>query len=279
MVLALATALTKELDVYTPCILEKGKKCQRKINRRLFFLVEKIVRIGRDFFSNPQEEKLLFTLRYTAKKHQGVYRKDGMTPYLLHPLEVAVILIDLGIHDFKIIIAAILHDVPEDTGTSLKEIGKLFGSGVRNIVSLVTIAPDSMEKKQYLSFVEIGEKALFWKSEEGIILHMKHAFDAVKKEIYWKNMKEEADLNCRWRVIALKFADRIHNVMTLGVMTEEKRLYKLQETRDQFPQLYSVLKKTIEKLYSRRTFKNKKILTVPIVLKKRLEHELKVCSH
>lgn len=263
-----------EIDAHTPSIPEKGTTEHRKINRRLLFLIEKILTIAKEYFSKPQQKKLIQALRYFAKKHIGVYRKNERTPYIHHPLEVTVILIDLGIYDFKIIIAAILHDVPEDTDTPIKEISALFGSGVKNIVSLVTVPADSIEKQQYLSFVKIGIDALFWINGEKIVNQMKKPFDIMKKQQYWSFMKNEPDLNCRWRVIVLKYADRIHNVITLGAMSEEKRRYKLQETVQEFPLLFDVLEKTMIRLYVKGTIKNKKLLDLPRTLKKRLEDEM-----
>lgn len=266
--------LVAEIDSHTPSILERGNLEQRKIDRRLLFLFEKIFTVSNEYFSKPQQKKLVQALRYFAKKHVGVYRKNGRTPYIHHPLEVTVILIDLGIYDFKIIIAAILHDVPEDTGTPLKEIATLFGSGVRNIVGLVTVPPDSVEKKQYLSFVKIGIDALFWTGGDAVLSAMEKPFNIIKKQQYWSLMKKEPDLNCRWRVITLKCADRVHNIATLGVMSEEKRRYKLQETAQEFPLLFAVLEKTMVRLFVKGTIKNKKLLEIPRILKKRLESEM-----
>lgn len=240
MITSFATALTKELDIYTPCILEKGKVEQRKIHRRLFFLIEKIVLKTKDTFSNHQQEKLVQALRYSAKKHQGVYRKDKVTPYFLHPLEVVLIILDLNILDFKIITAAILHDVVEDTDTTLKDISRLFGSGVRNIVDLMT--------KQKLE---------------------------TNKEIYWLRIKRESDLNCKWRAIVLKFADRIHYFMTSSAVPEENKKRHIDETLLEFPKLHTELRSTLSRLYLRGTLKNKKrIDEIVNGLQKRLTHEI-----
>jgi (p)ppGpp synthase/HD superfamily hydrolase len=239
MILTFAAALTKELDAYTPCILEKGKVEQRKINRRLFFLIEKILTTTSVTFSKKQHERLVKALKYAAKKHQGVYRKDGITPYFLHPLEVVLIIIELNILDFKIIVAAILHDVVEDTDASLKDVGKNFGAGVKNIVDLVS-------KKKHQD--------------------IKH---------FWERIRHDVDLNSKWRVIVLRFADRIHYFMTSNSVSKESMQKHLHETSTVFPSLYLELVKTLARLFERGTLKNKsRIDEIPKALKKRLLHEI-----
>lgn len=275
MTTSFVEALTKELDSYTPCILEKGNVEQRSINRRLLFLVSTIISVGEKHFSKPQSKKLIFALRYTARKHEGVYRKDKKTPYLLHPLEVTVILIELGIFDFKIIIAAILHDIPEDTKTLPKEIAGHFGHAVKNIVGLVTVPEDSIPKQNYISFVRKSAMMFFGKNGEDAVETMVVKPLAIqKRKLYYTVMKQDPDLNCRWRAIVLKFADRKHNIITLGVMSEEKRMDKIKETKEEFPDLYVVLEKTMTRLYERGTIKNKKMLAIPKILKNALEKEM-----
>lgn len=132
------TALTKELSAYTPTKPDNGVAERRRIDRRLFFIVEKIIFQTSKIFTQSQQAKLVEAMRFTAKKHQGRYRKDKVTPYLHHPLEVALIIIELGIIDFKTTIAALLHDMVEDEGVTLKEIHKNFGASVRNIVDLLS---------------------------------------------------------------------------------------------------------------------------------------------
>lgn len=272
----------KELNSYTPCITEKANIKRRDIDKRLYFLIEEIAKVMRKYFSRPQQIKLMQALHYASEKHKGVYRKDEKTPYFFHPLEVAVILINLGIHDFKIIIAAILHDVPEDTTKTgeesilvLKEIGLYFGAGVRNIVCLVTVPNDSIGKASYISFMRKGADIFFGENGEHIVEQMVvKPFNLVKKQQYWQAMKKEPDFNCRWRVIVLKFADRIHNIMTLAVMPPEKRKYKIEETRQEFPQLYEILKKTMYHLYAKGTLKKIKTLDIPPKLMSRLENEI-----
>jgi GTP pyrophosphokinase len=73
---------------------------------------------------------------YTAKVHDGQVRHSG-EPYLVHPLEVAGILVDMRLDDITIV-AGLLHDTVEDTLTSLDEIKRLFGEEVGFLVEGLT---------------------------------------------------------------------------------------------------------------------------------------------
>ncbi len=239
MAMLVRQALVLELDIHTPCIKERGNRNQEDTMMRMHHLVSTILDISGRCFTKAQQEKVLESLRYSAEKHAGVYRKDGETPYFMHVLEVLKIIFEMKVFDFKITVAAIIHDIVEDTKVTLKEIGKKFGSAVKNIVDLMTKHPDFGKKLQY-----------------------------------WFLMRVEPDLNCRWRVIVLKFADRIHNLMTLNAVPEDKRKAKLEETRIEFPLLYKVLASTIMKLHKKGTLKKREYLSLPFRLNNRLIYEM-----
>ena len=77
--------------------------------------------------------------QFAALKHCDQRRKDGKTPYIIHPISVAMILSEIGsIEDLEILSAALLHDTLEDTDTSVHELDKNFGSRVRIIVEELT---------------------------------------------------------------------------------------------------------------------------------------------
>jgi guanosine-3',5'-bis(diphosphate) 3'-pyrophosphohydrolase len=83
--------------------------------------------------------KILNAALYAAKKHSGQKRKDDVTPYINHPLEVAALLADVGgVTDEDLLVAALLHDVVEDTPTEPEEIASIFGAAVRGYVAEVT---------------------------------------------------------------------------------------------------------------------------------------------
>lgn len=76
-------------------------------------------------------------LIFAAKAHDGQYRKGADIPYFAHPVALAMILLDLNCDD-ELIIAALLHDVVEDTKVTLADIKTTFGSKVADIVQAVS---------------------------------------------------------------------------------------------------------------------------------------------
>ena len=82
---------------------------------------------------------VLKATQFAALKHHDQRRKDGKTPYIIHPISVAMILAEIGgIDDPEILSAALLHDTIEDTDTSAHELDEKFGSRVRIIVEELT---------------------------------------------------------------------------------------------------------------------------------------------
>ena len=141
---------------------------------------------------------------YAAKLHEGQYRISE-EPYIIHPVEVAKILIDLMV-DKNTIIAALLHDVIEDTDTKPEEIKELFGDDVLNLVQGVT---------------KLG-KLQFKSKEERQAENFRRMFIAMANDV---------------RVIFLKLADRLHNLRTLNYMAAAKQQRIAQETLDIFAPL------------------------------------------
>ena len=136
--------------------------------------------------------------RYADQKHSGQKRKSG-EEYIIHPLSVAIILSNLKT-DPDTIIAGLLHDVVEDTNTSLDEIEENFGKGVRELV-------DGVTKLTQLNLV--NDKV------ELQAENLRKMFLAMAKDI---------------RVIIIKLADRLHNLRTLEYQSEEKQKEKALET-------------------------------------------------
>ena len=132
--------------------------------------------------------------------HKEQKRKSG-EPYIIHPLCVAIILADLEM-DKETIVAAILHDVVEDTVMTLDELKKEFGEEVALLVDGVTKLTQiswDMDK------VEVQAE------------NLRKMFLAMAKDI---------------RVILIKLADRLHNMRTLQYMTPAKQKEKARETMD-----------------------------------------------
>ncbi len=129
--------------------------------------------------------------------HDGQFRRSG-EPYIIHPVQVAKILYGLGM-DSESMIAALLHDVVEDTELTKEDVKKDFGEDVAELVEGVT---------------KLGKVPLFTKEEQQA--------ENVRKML----MAMSQDI----RVIIIKLADRIHNMRTLAFMRPHKRREKAQET-------------------------------------------------
>ena len=141
---------------------------------------------------------------FAAKLHAGQYRISE-EPYIIHPVEVAKILTDLMM-DKHTIIAALLHDIIEDTGTPPEVIKEKFGEDVLNLVQGVT----KLGKYQFKS------------KEERQAENFRRMFIAMANDV---------------RVIFLKLADRLHNMRTLNYMATAKQQKIAQETLDIFAPL------------------------------------------
>ncbi|MCP5151665.1 MAG: RelA/SpoT family protein [Ectothiorhodospiraceae bacterium] len=134
---------------------------------------------------------------FGAEAHQGQMRASG-EPYIEHPVQVARILADMRM-DAQTIVAAILHDVMEDTPTAKGQIASLFGDEVADLV-------DGVSKLTQISFESKAQ---------------------AQAEYYRKMMLAMArDL----RVILVKLADRLHNMRTLDALRIEKRRQIARET-------------------------------------------------
>ncbi len=130
--------------------------------------------------------------------HEGQMRSSG-EKYITHPLSVASILLDYHM-DTDTVCAALMHDVVEDTDTSLDEIRKQFGEDVALMVDGVT---------------KIGQVPLNTKKEEQQAENIRKILMAMSKDI---------------RVIIIKLADRLHNMRTLYARPPEKQRKTSLET-------------------------------------------------
>jgi GTP pyrophosphokinase len=86
--------------------------------------------------SGYDSEKIIKALNYATDCHQGQCRRSG-EPYIEHPIHVALILTELGM-DTDSVVAALLHDVVEDTDATNETVAKLFGNSVALLVDGVT---------------------------------------------------------------------------------------------------------------------------------------------
>jgi GTP pyrophosphokinase len=158
-------------------------------------LLEKV----RAYSPDTDVELLRRAYVFSAFEHRGQVRHSG-EPYLIHPLAVADFLADMKL-DAVAIAAGLLHDVVEDTLTTIERIGELFGPEVAHVVEGVT----------KISAIP------FSSSEERQAENFRKMLLAMVDDI---------------RVILVKLADRLHNMRTLNHLPEERRIKIAQETRD-----------------------------------------------
>lgn len=140
---------------------------------------------------------------FVKKKHDGIFRKSG-EPYLQHLIEVAYIVAQLQ-GGPTTIAAAFLHDVVEDTDTSIEDIERLFGEECARIV-------DSLTKIQRLKLSHRTEEDFVAEDHRKIFLGM-------AKDV---------------RVIIIKLADRLHNMRTVHALKEERQYALAKETLEVF---------------------------------------------
>jgi RelA/SpoT family (p)ppGpp synthetase len=148
------------------------------------------------------EDKILLAYEFAKESHIGQFRKSG-EEYIVHPIEVAKILIDMRV-DTDTIVAGILHDVIEDTYITKADIQYNFGEGVADLVDGVT----------KLSILPEGTT----KQHENI----RKMIVAMAKDV---------------RVVIIKLADRLHNMRTLKYMKAEKQKKIALETLEIFAPL------------------------------------------
>ena len=151
--------------------------------------------------SNPNADlgRLLSAYNYAEKEHQGQKRKSG-EPYITHPLAVAEIVAELGL-DMDSILAALLHDVVEDTPATRDDVARLFGPKVAGLVDGVT----KLTRMQYTS------------KEEEQMENLRKMFMAMARDV---------------RVILIKLCDRLHNMRTMMYQSEKKQKEKSLETME-----------------------------------------------
>ena len=153
--------------------------------------------------SKSDRDDIKRAYEFIIEKHKGQVRKSG-EPYYHHLIEVAYIVASLQCGPATII-ASLLHDVVEDTDTTVEEIEKMFGSEVSKIVN-------SLTKIQRLKLSKIT-------SEEFEAEDHRKIFIGMAKDI---------------RVIIIKLADRLHNLRTLAALSRERQLAMCKETNEVF---------------------------------------------
>ncbi len=149
-------------------------------------------------------ERIERAYQLAKRAHEGTLRRSG-EPYIVHPVCAAIILVELGM-DTDSIVAALLHDVVEDTEITLEEIRKEFGKDVAFLVDGVT---------------KLG-RIPFSSREHQQAENVRKMLLAMAQDV---------------RVIIIKLADRLHNARTFESLPDEKRRIKALETMEVYAPL------------------------------------------
>jgi GTP diphosphokinase / guanosine-3',5'-bis(diphosphate) 3'-diphosphatase len=142
-------------------------------------------------------EQITLSYEFAKEKHKTQKRHSG-EPYITHPISVALILTEFKV-DAASIVSALLHDVVEDTQTSLKEIETKFGPTITDLV-------DGLTKIRKIKFKS---------TQERMAENFRKMVLAMAKDL---------------RVILVKLADRLHNMRTISILPPLKRQRISQET-------------------------------------------------
>ena len=148
-------------------------------------------------YPEAEAKKIESAFEFAFNAHNGQLRKSGEA-YIIHPVAVAKILIGFGM-DYQSVIAALLHDVVEDTPVTSEDVKKLFGQDVALLVEGVT---------------KLGKVPLASREEQQAE-NLRKLLLAMSEDI---------------RVIIIKLADRLHNMRTLKYVPEQKRRDTAKET-------------------------------------------------
>ena len=166
------------------------------------------------------DTKLIMRAYNYALGHHGDQCRRSGEPYIIHPLNVAYILADIGLDD-STICAALLHDVVEDTDVTDADLRKEFGDEIAEMVAGVT---------------KLGEMQ-FETVEEKQVEDYRKMFLAMGKDI---------------RVILIKLADRLHNMRTLKYLKRDRQIANAKETMELYAPLANRLRGLFYKMGIRR---------------------------
>jgi len=161
------------------------------------FLISDLCSLLESYLEPHQVAQVYEAYLFAAEAHEGQYRQTGEA-YIYHPISVARILAEMRM-DHESILAALLHDVLEDTGASKEQVASRFSMEVAELV-------DGVSK---LTQIEFESRA------EAQAANFRKMMLAMTRDI---------------RVILVKLADRLHNMRTLGALAPDKRRRIATET-------------------------------------------------
>ncbi len=160
---------------------------------------------AKTYLAPPKVALIEDAYAFAEKAHDGQSRLSG-EPYIEHPLSVAFILAEIQL-DAASLVAALLHDVPEDAGVPISEIESRFGPEIAKLV-------DGVTKLTRLSEQAAGGSPAVV-SSEAQVENLRKMLVAMAEDI---------------RVVFIKLADRLHNMRTLAIMPPEKQQRIAKET-------------------------------------------------
>lgn len=164
-----------------------------------------IIKVSEYIHNKEHLDLIQDAFQYAKSHHEGQFRKSG-EPYIVHPLDVAIILAELRT-DPTTIIAGLLHDVIEDTDVTFDDVKERFGEEVALLIEGVT-------KLGQYKFKELDHEQSKLKAQASNYQKM---LLAMSKDI---------------RVIIVKLADRLNNIRTLASLPEVKQTRIARETMD-----------------------------------------------
>ncbi|MEG1645842.1 MAG: bifunctional (p)ppGpp synthetase/guanosine-3',5'-bis(diphosphate) 3'-pyrophosphohydrolase [Clostridia bacterium] len=196
-------------------------------------------------YSKENYDLIIKAYEYAKCAHEGQKRVSG-EDYIIHPMAVAEILVDLGL-DFETIEAALLHDVLEDTPTTEQQLEKEFGKNVVVLVNGVT----KLDKLQFKT------------KEEEQAENLRKMLLAMSEDL---------------RIIIIKLADRLHNVRTLGYKNEASQQKTAKETLDIYAPIaarlgISNLKGELEDTCMKYLYKDEYYALVETISSKKVERQ------
>jgi len=166
--------------------------------KTIYLTIDELIEKFKKYNNNENDIELIKkAYDYAAKKHFGQKRISG-DDYILHPLNVALILTEISA-DAECMAAALMHDTIEDSDATVEEIESIFGKEIALLV-------DGVTKINKINFTSDSE-----------------ASAAYQRKIL-VGLSEDV------RVIIIKLADRLHNMRTISVLSEEKQKRKAKET-------------------------------------------------
>lgn len=185
--------------------MEQSKKSRTENQGSPVVDLEKLISKIRDYNPEANFDLIKKAFEFSQIAHEGQKRASG-EPYFIHPFATALLLADYKMDSVSIVVG-LLHDTVEDSGISLSEIEKEFGIEIVGLVDGVT---------------KISAIKLRGSSEERFVENLRKIILAMSKDL---------------RVIIVKLCDRLHNMMTLQYLSEERRKKISKETLEMYAPL------------------------------------------